>query len=134
MRQEVDRERRKRESEVDRERRARENEIRRMREQSERERMEKENAIQLMLYEVNQKEEQLERERNEKDRELADLRNKLSQASLMTPPQVKQKSFFKQLLFYHETKFSDEQIKKDNYLNISLILLILFYLFEMVQY
>ena len=90
--------------EVDRERRARENEIRRMREQSERERMEKENAIQLMLYEVNQKDEQLERERKEKEnalrrmrekeeqneREIADLRNKLSQASLMTPPQVNQ--------------------------------------------
>ncbi len=90
--------------EVDRERRARENEIRRMREQSERERMEKENAIQLMLYEVNQKDEQLERERKgkenalrlmrEKDeknaREIADLRNKLSQASLMTPPKVNQ--------------------------------------------
>ena len=70
--------------EVDRERRARENEIRRMREQSERERMEKENAIQLMLYEVNQKDEQLERER----KEIADLRDKLSRASLT--PQVNQ--------------------------------------------
>ncbi len=57
--QEIDRERKARENEIDRERKAREQEIRRMKEKD---------------------------ERNE--REIADLRNKLSQASLT--PQVNQ--------------------------------------------
>ncbi len=71
--------------ENDRERKERENEIRRKEEQIERERMEKENAIQLMLKEVKQKEEQLERERKDKDREIAELKNQLTRASLLTP-------------------------------------------------
>ncbi len=70
-------------------------------EQIERERTEKENAIQLMLSEVKHKEEQLERERMEKDREIAELKTKLSRASL--PPQVNKGilslSFFSTFLF-----------------------------------
>jgi hypothetical protein len=86
--QEIDRERSNRENEIDRERRARENEIRLMKEQSERERKEKENALRQMR----EKEEQNERE-------IADLRNKLSRASLT--PQVNQNvtSFFKAISF-----------------------------------
>ncbi len=61
MRQEIDQERKARESAIDRERQEREREVRRMREKEE------QNA-----------------------REIADLRNKLSQATLMTPPQVNQ--------------------------------------------
>jgi hypothetical protein len=64
----------------DRERQERESEIRRMKQQNVRERMEKENAIQLMLNEVKQREEQLK----EKDREITELRNQFSRASLLT--------------------------------------------------
>ena len=71
--------------EVDRERKEREEELRRMREQTERERMEKENALRQMK----QKEEQLERERKEN----ADLRKKLSRASLAS--QVSEYDFLK---------------------------------------
>ena len=56
-----------------------------MREQNERERMEKENALRQMK----QKEEQNERE-------IADLRNKLSQATLINP----KVTFFCDILFY----------------------------------
>jgi hypothetical protein len=58
MRKKIDRERRKRENEVERERQEREKEIHLMREQNE-----------------------------QNEREIADLKNKLSQASLM-PPEV----------------------------------------------
>ena len=75
IRRKIDRERRKRESEIDQERQEREKEMRRMREKDE-----------------------------QNEREIADLRNKLSQASLMTPTQVNHitRSFF---LPYHETQF-----------------------------
>jgi hypothetical protein len=96
IRQEVDRERNERENAMrqmreqnERERKERENaamrQMKRLEEQNERERMEKENAIQLMLHEVKRKEEQLARERKEKDQEIAELKNKLSQASLLSP-------------------------------------------------
>ena len=71
----MDRERLKIENEIARERKERENELRQMREQNERERKEREN-------EKRQMREQLERERMEN----ADLRDKLSRASLV--PQV----------------------------------------------
>ena len=64
----MDRERIEIENEIARERKERENELRKMREQNERERKER------------------ERERMEKDQEIADLRDKLSRASLA--PQV----------------------------------------------
>jgi hypothetical protein len=60
--------------ENEREQRKRENEMRLMKEQSKRELKEKENALRLMK----EKEAQTERE-------IADLRNKLFQASLMAP-------------------------------------------------
>ena len=61
IRQEIDREREARESEIDRERQEREKEMRRMKEKEE-----------------------------QNEREIADLRNKLSQASLKKTPQVNQ--------------------------------------------
>ena len=51
------------------------------RQEIDRERKEKENAMRRMK----QKEEQLERERKENEREIADLRDKLSRASVSTP-------------------------------------------------
>jgi hypothetical protein len=78
IRQEMDRERIEIENEIDRERKERENELRQMREQNERERKERENAMRQMK----QMEEQLERERKDN----AELRDKLSRASLA--PQV----------------------------------------------
>ena len=77
MRQEIDRERKARESAIDRERQEREREIRLVKEKEE------QNA-----------------------REIADLRNKLSQASLMTPPQVNQNAnIFLFLLYYSKFDF-----------------------------
>jgi hypothetical protein len=72
----------------------------------ERERTEKENAIQLMLYEVKQKEEQLERERKEKDREIADLRDKLSRAASLTPQVNKYDIYLIQIMLINLVEMS----------------------------